>query len=226
MTLAIAGTPVGTDRTATATTAVINLPSSIAAGELLVVSFGTSDPARIPEHGDWTDASGTAGTARVGLVWKIASGSEGATETFTYSGPGTSQMTAVAARITGHDATTPFSDLANAEESSEDPFTLAADILTGLAADSFCWLVWVPGPSAVRSIVTLDADLTLVLSTDDDRQHVAMEEDPGSGNAAYSTDMSDTRAWRYALLELHAAAAAGGLTIPIAAYHYNHHIAA
>ncbi len=202
MALAIEGTPIGTDAVAAATTVDINIPSGVASGELLCVFFKTGSTTRSLVRTDWTDES----TLAHGLIWIIADGTETSPLTFSYTF-GSTTCRAVAMRISGFDAASPTNggNTANGSEASEDPFTLAADVLTGVNAGSWIFVLFNSG--GARTITTLDAAYTAVLSIED-RHNVVYEAAPGSGNASTSTDMSAASVWGWDLTEINAAAAA------------------
>lgn len=210
MPLTIEGSAV-TSQIASATSHTLNLPSGITSGEILVVITNSDDSTRWWTHAGYT-ALGMGGP--VGFLWKTATGTEPSTDIFSVNTGSATMNGAVAFRISGLDATNPFLAAANyaeASETSEDPFTLAANSLTGVTSGNDLILAWSGNnTTASRSITTLDAGLTLVNSTADNRLHVAWEENPGTGNSAYSIDMSDTRQWDWILVEANVAAAASG----------------
>ncbi len=90
------------------------LPTGIVAGDLLVMIVGTDDNTNsqvLNDHPDWTrflgdaPSSGTA-TIRCAAYYRIADGTEGSTETFSWNVTETSA--GVLLRISGQDATTPI----------------------------------------------------------------------------------------------------------------------
>lgn len=210
------GTAATTGTAAGASSHAINLPASIAAGEVLVCMYSLDSTIRYLTASGWTSTTGAFFTR---MLYRVADGSEGATQTFN-TNTGTAGLNgAVVRRFSGVDTGSPIGTPVEATEASEDPFTLSADILTSLGADSWVLLGWGGNPTADRAITTLDADLTLVGTSPSNRVHFAAETAPGSGNAAYSTDMASARAWDYVLVELKAAAGGGGSTQPPRSLH-------
>lgn len=214
MAYAVQGTAATTQKDAGGTSHTINLPGSIAAGELLSIMLLSNGAGVTHSATDWTSGPGgnvgaptSNGTFRI--LYKTATGSEGATVTVTTGGDAATG--GVAWRATGHAATPYPSAAVLGAEASEDPFTLAADTITGIDADNLVLLAW-GHVAGTRTITTLDADLTLIGSATGGGVgyccHVAYETAPGTGNADYSTDMSSAVAFGYILVEL--AAAAGG----------------
>jgi hypothetical protein len=92
--IAVSGDP------AASTTHVIDLPSGIVAGELLIVFRHGSSGDSIPSG--WTQSSGSS----IGSFWKIASGSEGATVTVT--GSASARGCAIAYRVGNHGSAVEF----------------------------------------------------------------------------------------------------------------------
>jgi len=214
MALTIEGTPATTLNTTSAASHTLNLPSGIQADEILVVMAFSDDTNR-----HWTNVDYTllGANGPITFLWKTATGSEGASDTFNVNTGTTLMRGSVAFRCSGLDATNPFlatPNYAEGQNTSEDPFVLAANTITGVTAGNDLILAFAGADtSAARSITTLDADLTLIASTSENRFHTAWEENPGTGNSAYSTDMSDSRAWAWLLVEANVAAAAGTSTI-------------
>lgn len=223
MALPVNGTPAATERTAGDTTFTANLPSGIQAGEVLCVFYMTSSDIRSLEASGWTDQHFDASTLSMGVIWKVATGSEGATQEFTYTGGGSAGAWAVAVR-TSLDSTTPFviANTQSGQEATEDPFTLDADLITGLGAGNHVFLLW--GAGATRTIDTLDADLELIGSVTAGVAgaclHVAGEESVAS-NSAYSNDMSGSRDYLWMLLEAQPAGG-GGSQSPLTAIMQHH----
>lgn len=216
MAIALQGTPVTTAQTASATTAVFNLPASIQAGEFLAVFYMTDETGKTLSASGWTNNSvnlNTSNEVEGGILWKQASGSEGATETFTYS-VGSGNAWAVAARFSGVDTSDPFDggNRNSGVEPSEDPFTLAANSITNVGADNWILLMW--GDQANRSLTTLDAQLNSIGNVNGSATTgyclFAAYDTGQTANPAYSNNMSDARDWGWVIYELKASG--GGFT--------------
>lgn len=108
------------------------LPSSVAAGNLLIVVVGVWGPSGIGT--DITPATPSGWTSLINnqqddfafvLGWrtfyKIASGSEGSSVSVSWVGAGATTVVASAARVTGHDATTPIDTYGAANFYSNPP---------------------------------------------------------------------------------------------------------
>lgn len=216
----IQGTPVATGPTTNATSATINLPSGIQAGELLLVYAHTSEASRSLILSGFTEffAEGYPNGLETqgNLLYKIATGSEGATINGSFTAGGSAQASTVAWRMTGFDPDDIFNSLnfVAGEAASSDPFVLAADLLTDVAAGSDIFLVF--GAQAARTVTSGDSDLDLVgqQNTSNLVAYVYRENAPGSSNKAYSIDMSSTYAWGWALFEVKAAPAEEDETPP------------
>lgn len=220
MAISILGTA-DTPETAVATTHEANYPASISAGELLAYFYLTGANNRELGLTGWTNLSADAGAGEeVGVIWKIASGSETGTVTFNYN-TGSSEAGGVMIRASGHDATTPFNtgNIQCGDITSQNPFVLSAGTLTGAATSSFIIHIW-GAKLATRTISTLDSDLTLIDSAVGGATgyccHVAYETGV-TQNSAISTTMSDTRDYGWGLIELQAASS--GTVAPLA---FNH----
>ena len=221
----VIGNTAATGRTSTGASHTANLPAAIGADNLLVVAYLSLDGSRhlaVPVGWDGEQhGNGGASVGTIGFVWKETDGTEGATEVFSYN-TGTSQAASVSFLVTGYDVSDPFNsdNFTIQHEASEDPWTVASGLLTGVNNSDSIVAVF-GGAKAVRSIVIQDADLTLIQSINSGYSvHALYESSPGSSNSAYSNDMSGSREWLEVLLEIKSASA-GGLSIPIASYHYN-----
>jgi hypothetical protein len=201
-----------TNRSAPGTSYTINLPASITAGEFLLIQWINDNEASgaAPTATGWSFEQGTlAGTCRIGMGYKTATGSEGATVNFSTSS--SAYFIAVASRWSGVDVADPLhgSNWQLGVTGTIDPFTLAANTITGVLATSKILLQF-GGESGDRTIVTGDAALTLINGTTGgaggtSNIHALYEDVPGTGNAAYSIDMSTSLAWRWLVTELKAA---------------------
>lgn len=234
MALPILGTAAVTASAATASSLAVNMPADIQAGDVLFVVAKGNDIGRQLGLSGWQSNLSVvdvgADVFALTFLWKIAVGDEGATVTFNEPESQTANFSAVAMRLNPAlvDAST-IADLVvqvvGGEEGDEDPFTLAANAMTGVTSGNHIGLAW--GADATRTITTIDTGYTLAGSTTGgavgNSLHVASETSPGTANAAASHDMSGSRGWGWALFEIKAAAPAG-LPIPVAAYHYNHRL--
>lgn len=192
-----------------------NVPTGVTAGELLALFYCATEPNRdLVAPVGWDGAFSASNTyARVGVVWKIAEGTESGTQVFSFSS-GTSGSGGIMVRFSGVDTEDPFNTLNWVEGeagSSIDPWTLSAETLTGV--DSGSLIVTNFGTDAAnRDVSSLDSDLTLIQSVTGGATgfsfHCAYEEPAGSGNSAYSCDMSDSRDYWHMLVEVKSAAAA------------------
>ena len=215
---------VNTAKQAAAAVHNINMPTGIAAGDLICVCYRSGDNGRhltVPAGWDG-EQHGTGGGSQTthGVVHKIADGTESGTVEFAIN-TGTSSVGAVAFRCAGFDAADPFNSdnfVFTEEAAAEDPWTVTAGLLTGVAG-SDSNIVLVGGASASRTITTQDSGLTLIDSmTTGYSVHVLREESPGISNAAYSNNMSDSRAWVDILFEIKAAALGVGPVITLASF--------
>jgi hypothetical protein len=209
--ISLEGSAAVTNLTTNATTAVLNLPASIEVGELLIIQTMVFTSGITISATGWRAESGNDGISRsLGMLWKVADGSEGSTVTVTYSS-GSREMNAVASRWKGVDLTDPaggggslLSNKAVGITASSDPFTLAADTITSIDTNSLV-LLHFGDISNNRTITTGDADLTLLGSaTTSASIHGLYEAAPGTGNAAYSIDMSAADTWSWCVFELKA----------------------
>jgi len=100
-----------TNDTVASTTANVNLPAGIVAGNLLLLYLTVTNPGStnpvITVPSGWTQLQAAAfgSSSRGAVFWKFASGSEGATVSIVTAALAT--RTSVALRITGNDLTTP-----------------------------------------------------------------------------------------------------------------------
>lgn len=198
---ALIGTPAKTALTSGVGGATINLPAGITAGEGIVIAYTIDDPGKAPASAGWSDRNNNDGGADSGrtngFLYKRASGSEGTTLAVTWSG--TAAITCIAGRFSGVVAAGDIMPQAVfvLEAAAEDPYTFAANAITSVGAASICVFGFGLDASQ-RTVVTPDAALTLVDfqvsgTPSDHTQYFYYEATPGSGNAAYSNDMSDTR---------------------------------
>lgn len=205
-----------TPETAAGSTHDANIPSGVTSGELLAYFYSSTSVDRhlLTPVGWDGEFHGDGYFLRTGVVFKQADGTETGTETFSYNS-GTSAAGGVMVRISGFDTADPFNSenhVAGDSGSSIDPWTLSANVITGLISDSLLIVNWGTA-SATRPIVELDAGLTLINSAEAGASgythHCTYEPSHGSGNAAYSTDMSGSRQYSHLLAEVKAAVADG-----------------
>lgn len=202
----------------------IPLPTGIASGDLLCIVYSTGDTNRYlitPSGWDGEVHGNGGGTLKMtGRLHKIADGTEGATVTCSIN-TGTSGCAAVSFRATGFDAADPFNSdnhVFAEEATAENPWTVASGLLTGVS-DSDSDIVLVGTASAARAITSQDSELTLIRSmTTGGSVHVLYEDAPGSSNAAYSNQMSDSRQWVNLLFEIKAAGGGSGPVLALGSF--------
>ena len=105
------------------TSHTVNLPASIAAGNLLIVVFGGSAAATTTWPAGWNKLAGGATGATLDVGWKVADGSEGSTITVT-TGATSITSQARAYRITGGDSVVLGTTVSIANNASGDPPSL------------------------------------------------------------------------------------------------------
>lgn len=212
--LALDSAAVTTQETATAATHVANVPSGCEAGKWLGYLYHANTTSRFLTETGWTNDTSDVGGQHKGVIWTIATGSEGATVEFDWNA-GTAGAGGMMICVDNPNAT-PVSQELSGEEATEDPFTLDAGLFTGIATDSWSIVCW-GDASANRTIVTLDSDLTLIGSVTGPvgyNWHCAYETGV-TENSAISTDMNDSRDYDWSFIELAAAAAGGSSIAPI-----------
>jgi len=204
-----------TGRTAYATTHVANMPSGIVSGELVIAVAFITDPTRhllAPtgwDVGNYNNVDSTYRTFQ--YLFRIADGTEGATETFTYSAS-SDQASSVIFRVTGANTSDPFNtnNYVFQTDVSEATWTTDANSITGIDSSNNV-ILFAGGTGGVRTLTTPDTGQTLIASVNDGNSiHVLYESSPGSGNTAYSNEMSGGYTRHELLLEIKAAAAGGG----------------
>ena len=110
-------------------------PASVAVGDLLILLVGNEDATAstsFPAHSGWTKAyeSGDATPdAKIGMYWRIADGTEGASETISWAATGLDAGGGWYLRITGADDVAPIHLLGTAAQSA-GASSLAAPSLT------------------------------------------------------------------------------------------------
>lgn len=121
------------------TSHTINLPSSIQAGDLLIVWWGFgNDPGATTTTG-WTNMGVDGTNGRGAIVYKTATGSEGATDT--WSTTNSVKTATIAWRISGWQGTPEKGTAAQANSTNADPPSItpswgAADILVLVMMDA------------------------------------------------------------------------------------------
>lgn len=113
-----------TSSAASAGSAAISLPASIASGDLLIAVCGSFDDRTHTWPAGWTelydaDTGNIAGSA----AYRVADGSEGATVTVTF-GSGNTVSSHMTFRITGHQGTPECGTAAGGNSTSPDPPSL------------------------------------------------------------------------------------------------------
>ncbi len=194
----VQGTP-GTNN-GTATTIVVNLPASIAAGELLLafVALSHTIAATVTPPGDWNtvyDSIGNGNQRRSACYWKLADGAEGAS--FNVTASASTAWATVAYRINAWDSgTAPESGtLVAAAGTNPNPPNLAP---SWGAADTL-WFVYAGrntnngSPSAPTNYSNFqNANRTGVSCLTAERQLNAASEDPGTFTATTSSNGANT----------------------------------
>lgn len=128
---------VSTAITANGTSHVVNLPSGITAGQLLLIIAGLDGTPTI-SAGTWTALTGAANTVAVRALWKIADGSEGSTVTVTSSASEKAEYWAC--RITGAHASAAPEHTAAATGSAGANIILPAALTPSWGADDTLWV--------------------------------------------------------------------------------------
>lgn len=202
-----------TAKSGPATSFAFNMPAGGAVGDVYVCYYRTDDTSRdLAAPTGWVKPTGgsTAGSSEVfGFMYRVRDGTEGATETIST----TAGSCSAGGRIvlyTGVDA----ADVLNGDNfaiallgSSVNPFAVAADAITGVAAGSEIICAW--GAEADRTISSIATAHSLIgtsLVGGTFCQHIIWEDAPGSASIAVSVSMNDTRQYGYILHELKAAA--------------------
>lgn len=213
--IAIQGTPATTPEVAHNgdDTITLNLPAGIQAGEMILIAYISQS--KVLSYSSGGRVGFDLGTEGVGFVWWEATGTEGSTVDLTIDVGGSVTAGSVAVRLTGVDVTalTSFQNIVTGTTPSAATFDVDANTLTGVSTDSWIMCLWGEGASS-RGIDTLDADQTLVGSQTANNHTCHLVYETGvTANSAYSTTMTGTRDFAYALLEI-PAAAAGDTTAP------------
>lgn len=173
--------------TTNSTSKTVNLPASIAAGELLVIIIATGNTATVSASG-WTflsqDSNGTISTMTLG--YKTATGAEGATVTVTL---GTARkFAATSYRISGWGGAAPEKGTAATGSSvSPDPPSLTPSWgtkntlwLAAYSSNGSAGATGYPSSYSNGITATTGATATQVSIASAERQRSASSEDPGA----------------------------------------------
>jgi hypothetical protein len=209
-----------TATTSVSTSHTLNLPSSIVAGELLMILISSNSNKDFSATG-YTAVTGIgSGSGRiVGCLYKIASGSEGSTVSVTTTGSGA--LYSVASRVSGINGSAPTNsnNFIVGTTANLSTFTIPANTLSGMTSGS--GLMGFIYSNASRGNTSFDADLTEIDSFTGSpiSQHSYVDNDVGgSGNPAYDFTMSGSRQFDYFFIEV-AASASGATIIPQIMHH-------
>lgn len=209
--LAIEGTPVTTAELASGTTQIHNLPAGITSGELVLCLYRILEDAKNLELTDWTHETIDVGAEAIGVIYTTTVGGLGATVTFNVN-IGSSGSGSTCFRVSGYDSGDPIGVSTGGTNASEDPFVLAANTLTGMTSGNWALLSF-GTEQADRTVTTGDGDTTLISNVTGGASgfshHTYYEDLAGTGNSAYSFDMSSARDWRWAIFELNEDAPSG-----------------
>lgn len=132
-----------------ATSAIINKPASVAVGDLLLACVGISTNNNITSTG-WTSViqqAPAAGTGRLGILYRVVDGTEGAS--FTFSFTTASNGIGVISRYTGVYAVTPIEAQSSGNGASSTTHT--APTATSVSANAFIARVYFGIPSNFTS---------------------------------------------------------------------------
>jgi hypothetical protein len=162
---ALAGSAATTTSAGVTSPMTLNLPASIAAGDLLVCQIarrGGSQTYTFPAG--WVQVSGAASLenaqGQFDLFYKIADGTEGATISVSSTVAGSNRMTCWIARFTGADnAGTPVAAAA-AEGSATDANPDPPNFAPGLGARDFLWFAVQISESTAQSVTAYPTNYT------------------------------------------------------------------
>lgn len=218
----VIGTPHNGGYSASASLHVITTPPGIQAGELSCIAYLVSENNRVPVIAGYTNASlvvtvDSSWTA--GILYKVAGGSEPATEMMTFSPVGSSGVSYVSFRMQGYDT----ANFLNSNPGAVDqPATatatpsIAASTLSMTSGNS-CLVIM--GCEANRSVTAADADLDTVVGNiaSTNSAHFYLDSEViGTGNPQYDFTINSSRRMGTALFELKVAAPAGPTVLTIA----------
>lgn len=156
-----APTVAGTNETTLAASSshAVNLPGSIAAGDLLIILIGHAQAVTINSVTGWNELVDDGVANGVGVLWRRADGTEGATVTVGTSG--STKLVAISYRISGANNTSApaISTVATGTTNAPDPTTcnpgtskdrlwITFFVQAGEEADDDTWCNNVPGTPA------------------------------------------------------------------------------
>ena len=195
----VIGTPVNGGYNAAATSHVINLPTGIQAGEIIRISYVLSETSRIPVISGYTDKGFTATvdtSFRIGIMYKEATGSEGATETMTFSPAGSTALTYVVTRLEGYDASNFLNGNAGVLQEEPAAITNPTVLANAISISSGNSVQVLMACEANRSVSAYDTGLLTqvgtIASTNSLHDYID-EEVVGSGNPEYGFTINSTR---------------------------------
>lgn len=210
----ILGTPAVTGYSASATSHNVTLPSGITAGEMLCIPFLVNETNRTPQATGWSVASSILAmdlSNRTGILYKEATGSEGASVSVTFAEGGSASIVAMAFR-SDYDAADFLNSNAGyyqADATATATPSIAAGALS-LASGSGCLVLM--GCEANRSVTASDADLdtTIGNTASTNSLHAYLDSEViGAGNPQYEFTINSSRRMGFAVYELKSAAPAG-----------------
>jgi hypothetical protein len=217
----VAGSTSNTDGAGT-TSHTVNLPASIAAGDMLIVISGGTISATVTEAGDWDELFEQDSESTITLwgMWRIADGTEGASVVFT---TGTSvQWRHISLRITGHSGNAPEALAIGGAAAGGDP----PELTPSWGSADTLWLTGVRGTLGVDANPTPPTNYTLVQSNDGGagagcvavarRDSAASSEDPGIWEGGSGISNGFARA----SVTIGVEPAASSVSLPIFADHY------
>lgn len=166
---------------------VINLPSGIVAGDLLIVIYGSDNNTTVTTPAGWTAPTDVTGDPNFYIMYRVADGSEGSTVSLTRS---TGQPSgAVSYRITGYTGVPEVATATNGSSANPDSGNLAPSWGTKDTLWLSCFAV---NSASGSSITSPPANYSNTLTNDNfrvgsaQRANRASSEDPGSFTLAGS----------------------------------------
>jgi len=189
--------------TTSGTTATLNLPAVVIPGSILAICVQTSDLNRsFPSQAGYISISFATGVRNMGILYKIADGSEaGGTQEFTYNG-GTASAQSIAISFTDIDVFSPFGNTSVGQAANADPWVLTAGDLTRVNVHSRILLIH--GITAVRTLTSIDSsglEFIEEIAANNSNLRVLIETQPSSSQSrAYELNMNDTRAYEHFLI--------------------------
>lgn len=213
MALVVEGTPVEFLDAGDADNHDVTLPTGITANEFLVIAWVSTENKTWSATG-YTEikVAGQGSSTALGFLYKIASGSEGAT--VNVSTTGNSGFHSVACRISGIDTVDPThsdNNIAGNVGSSQTSYNIAAAFITGLISGNGLLVSSIA--EASRNVTTLDADLVEVEDVvSSPSVNLAFDAIiSATSNPQYDYTWSGSRDYDYIVLEIAVASAAVAL---------------